>query len=394
MYYLQHEKTGQYVSATIKLHGENGYAVYFKDKPDSARWATEKGAQAALNRLLDCERTNPIAVALELRIVDPDKKEEVAHMNEMAAVQASAPARSLMEIEADILAQKRTIGRSIVIIGQDLIEAKSKMEHGLWGTWLEERVNFSQSTAENYMKIAEQVGGDSMLLNLPYTKILALLAVPAEEREEFASANNVEDKSVAQIKQLIKERDDARLHASKAEDALEEQHKRNSALVRSLNKTLEEKQALMNRKPDTVTVEKEVIPPDYDAIKAQNAKLEDQLKTAMVRLNQAEDSLEEAEERARYAQAEAQRAKMEQIDTAEPEDPLDVASFAHACFDFTGALYAAPIGAKYFAGKSAEDLQRYRLVANSVLTWAQNTLRAIGEAEAMQATGGDDYVVA
>ena len=78
-------------------------------------------------------------------------------MNEMAAVQASAPARSLMEIEADILAQKRTIGRSIVIIGQDLIEAKSKMEHGLWGTWLEERVNFSQSTAENYMKIAVKV---------------------------------------------------------------------------------------------------------------------------------------------------------------------------------------------------------------------------------------------
>lgn len=329
-------------------------------------------------------------------------------MNEMAAVQASAPARSLMEIEADILAQKRTIGRSIVIIGQDLIEAKSKMEHGLWGTWLEERVNFSQSTAENYMKIAEQVGGDSLLLNLPYTKILALLAVPAEERETFAEANNIEDKSVAQIKQLIKERNDARIHAAKAEDKITEQQriidmyakdKINSAhnemktaeKIEFLEKQLEKERA---KEPDTVTVEKEVIPPDYDAIKAQNAKLEDQLKTAMVRLNQAEDSLEEAEERASRAQAEAQRAKMEQIDTAEPEDPLEVASFAHACFDLTGALYAAPIGAKYFAGKSAEDLQRYRLVANSVLTWAQNTLRAIGEAEAMQTTGGDDYVVA
>lgn len=322
-------------------------------------------------------------------------------MNEMAAVQASAPARSLMEIEADILAQKRTIGRSIVIIGQDLIEAKSKMEHGLWGTWLEERVNFSQSTAENYMKIAEQVGGDSMLLNLPYTKILALLAVPAEEREEFATDNHVEDKSVAQIKQLIRERDEARQEAAAAKaqsekdssyfDKLAKLNDQKENKIFALEKQLEKERA---KEPDTVTVEKEVIPPDYEAIKSQNAKLEDQLKTAMVRLNQAEDSLEEAEERARYAQAEAQRAKMEQIDTAEPEDPLEVASFAHACFDFTGALYAAPIGARYFAGKSAEDLQRYRLVANSVLTWAQNTLRAIGEAEAMQTTGGDDYVVA
>jgi hypothetical protein len=322
-------------------------------------------------------------------------------MNEMAAVQASAPARSLMEIEADILAQKRTIGRSIVIIGQDLIEAKSKMEHGLWGTWLEERVNFSQSTAENYMKIAEQVGGDSMLLNLPYTKILALLAVPAEEREEFAEANNIEDKSVAQIKQLIRERDEARQEAAAAKaqsekdssyfDKLAKLNDQKENKIFALEKQLEKERA---KEPDTVTVEKEVPPADYDAIKVQNAKLEEQLHTAMVRLNQAEDSLEEAEERASRAQAEAQRAKMEQIDTAEPEDPLDVASFAHACFDFTGALYAAPIGAKYFAGKSAEDIQRYRLVANSVLTWAQNTLRAIGEAEAMQATGGDDYVVA
>ena len=32
-----------------------------------------------------------------------------------------APARSLIEIEAEIMAQKRTIGRSIVVIGQGRI---------------------------------------------------------------------------------------------------------------------------------------------------------------------------------------------------------------------------------------------------------------------------------
>ena len=324
-------------------------------------------------------------------------------MNEMAAVQASAPARSLMEIEADILAQKRTIGRSIVIIGQDLIEAKSKMEHGLWGTWLEERVNFSQSTAENYMKIAEQVGGDSLLLNLPYTKILALLAVPAEERETFATANNIEEKSVSEIKKLIRERDEARqeAEAAKAQSAKDSSYfdklaRLNDAKdnkIMALEKALEKERA---KEPDTVTVEKEVPPADYEAVKAQAAKLEDQLHTAMVRLNQAEDSLEEAEERASRAQAEAQRAQMERIDSqdADDGDPMEVSAFAHACFDFTGALYAAPIGARYFAGKSAEDIQRYRLVVNSVLHWAQNTLHAIDEAEAQQAAGGDDYVVA
>ena len=78
-----------------------------------------------------------------------------------------APARSLIEIEAEIMAQKRTIGRSIVVIGQALREAKGQLAHGAWGDWLRDRVNFSQGTAENYMRIAEQVHGESTLLDLP-----------------------------------------------------------------------------------------------------------------------------------------------------------------------------------------------------------------------------------
>lgn len=338
-------------------------------------------------------------------------------MNELAAAQDRVPARSLVEIEADILSQKRTIGRSIVIIGHDLIEAKGKMEHGLWGTWLAERVNFSQSTAENYMKIAEQVDSDSALLNLPYTKVLALLAVPAEEREEFAAVNNVEDKSVAQIKQLIRERDEARARAERekqwaqdqmlradglykkmrdAEEHAKAEKRDQERLTKMLNREREHVAQLMAREPDTVTVEKEVIPPDYEAVKAERAKLEEQLRTAMVRLNQAEDSLEEAEERARAAQAEAQRAQMARIDEDEADnsDPLAVIPFSSACLDFTGALYAAPISAGYFAGKSADDLRRYRLMAGTVLAWAQNTIKALDEAESRQAAGGEDYAIA
>lgn len=424
MYYLQHEKTREYVSSIVKLRGADAYAVYFKAKPDSARWATEEGAQAALGRLLDCEYTNPRGVALDLAVVNLEERQEAAHMNELAAAQDRAPARSLMEIEADILSQKRTIGRSIVIIGHDLIEAKGKMEHGLWGTWLAERVNFSQSTAENYMKIAEQVDSDSALLNLPYTKVLALLAVPAEEREEFAAANNVEDKSVAQIKQLIREKEEAEktireqqktidmytrdklrtdnqeFEASEKIRKLEEQinaeRRDQERLTKMLNREREHVAHLMAREPDTVTVEKEVIPPDYEAVKAERAKLEEQLRTAMVRLNQAEDSLEEAEERARAAQAEAQRAQMARIDEDEADnsDPLAVIPFSSACLDFTGALYAAPISAGYFSCKSADDLRRYRLMADTVLAWAQNTIKALDEAESRQAAGGEDYAIA
>ena len=66
MYYLQDERSGQYVSSIVKLRGADAYAVYFKDEPSMARWATEQGARDALGRLLDCEYTNPPGVAVHL----------------------------------------------------------------------------------------------------------------------------------------------------------------------------------------------------------------------------------------------------------------------------------------------------------------------------------------
>lgn len=45
-------------------------------------------------------------------------------------------------------------------IGKRLTEAKEMMEHGQFGKWLAEAVDYSQSTANNLMKIYEQYGAD------------------------------------------------------------------------------------------------------------------------------------------------------------------------------------------------------------------------------------------
>ena len=92
------------------------------------------------------------------------------------------------------------------------------MPHGEWGAYLRDEVEFSQSTANNFMRIYEEYGdqqeslfaGNSQALaNLPYTKALRLLAVPAEERAEFVEKNDVENKSTRELEQLIRERDAA-----------------------------------------------------------------------------------------------------------------------------------------------------------------------------------------
>ena len=113
-------------------------------------------------------------------------------------------------------------------IGRRLKEAKSLLEHGEWGEWLENEVDFSRSTANNFMKIFEEYGAKQVSLfgdansqtlgNLPYTHALKLLAVPAEEREEFAEEHHVEDLSSRELDRLIKERDAAVRRAEESEE--------------------------------------------------------------------------------------------------------------------------------------------------------------------------------
>ena len=113
-------------------------------------------------------------------------------------------------------------------IGRRLKEAKSLLEHGEWGEWLENEVDFSRSTANNFMKIFEEYGAKQVSLfgdansqtlgNLPYTHALKLLAVPAEEREEFVEEHHVEDLSSRELDRLIKERDAAVRRAEESEE--------------------------------------------------------------------------------------------------------------------------------------------------------------------------------
>lgn len=111
-------------------------------------------------------------------------------------------------------------------IGRRLTEAKELLPHGEWGKWLQEEVSFSQRTANNFMRLAAEYGdaqvslfgaNSQALADLPYTKALQLLAVPEEEREEFAAANNVADLSSRELEKLIRERDAEKARAETAE---------------------------------------------------------------------------------------------------------------------------------------------------------------------------------
>ena len=94
--------------------------------------------------------------------------------------------------------------RSSVEIGRRLVEAKALLPHGEWGNWLLESVDYSQSTANNLMRIYEEYGNSQALGNLSYTKALALLGVPADEREQFATEHDAEHVSARELQAIVK----------------------------------------------------------------------------------------------------------------------------------------------------------------------------------------------
>lgn len=138
---------------------------------------------------------------------------------------AASEARDIAIVTAEIIQLKQDAGNAILAIGDRLIEAKSMLSHGEWLPWLTEQVEFSESTAQRFMRLSREWRNPSALTDLGATKALTLLALPPEEREQFIEAHhtvNGEDKTVIdmtsrELEQAIRERDEARLTAEAAQ---------------------------------------------------------------------------------------------------------------------------------------------------------------------------------
>lgn len=112
----------------------------------------------------------------------------------------------LLQIENNILRLKQQAVQNIIQIGQELLKAKEKLPHGEWGKWLEERVEFSQRTANQFMRIAKEFGSNSQTIsNLDASKVYLLMELPPDSRNEFMAENDLENLSTKDVKIRIKD---------------------------------------------------------------------------------------------------------------------------------------------------------------------------------------------
>ena len=266
-----------------------------------------------------------------------------------------AEGRTIETITDEILDAKRAGGEAILTIGRCLIEAKDMLPHGEWLPWLNERVELSERTAQKFMKLAREWSNPNTLADLGASKALALLALPENEREEFMAEihpadgqeKNVIDMSVRQLKQAIRERDEARkaaeaakaeastaqqAQAKMAEDmrltkALLESARADADSAGSRTRALEEKLRMLQEKPVEVAVETVVDPEALEKAKAE-AVAEMQAK-----LDKAKEAKAKADEKRKRAEASVEILKksLENMERSEKRAALsadkDVAQF-------------------------------------------------------------------
>lgn len=137
--------------------------------------------------------------------------------------------RSIADVTLDIRRKTGEFLLTAIEIGRLLFEAKAMVEPGGWGKYIEEELPFSQSWANNYMKLYKEFGSDQTSLfgnsqtfmKLRPTQALELLALPPEDREAFMETHDVENLSTRQLRSEVQAQlDEERRNREAAEAAL------------------------------------------------------------------------------------------------------------------------------------------------------------------------------
>lgn len=154
-------------------------------------------------------------------------------MSENLALQKEAQNADQLAYEINFI-KKQTLEnvlKASIDIGERLSAAKELVPHGQWSDWLKEKVDYSQSTANNFMRIFREYGDEQISLSgksksqtfasLNYSQAVALFALPEHQREEFVETHDVSEMSARQLKEAIAAQKAAEAERDKARSETE-----------------------------------------------------------------------------------------------------------------------------------------------------------------------------
>lgn len=277
----------------------------------------------------------------------------------------------LDQLELRIRDQRERFTQGLLEVGRCLNEAKDAeiVPHGYWVDWVAANTGLNIRSAQRLMRAAREIPKTSALSLLDFSKVSALLALPAEEREEFARENDAKNATLRQLEAAIR----GRKEAERQLDQVREETERDQRKIGELERQLEDAEYALNNLP---VVEREVVPADYEAMKARDLAAAD-------RIREAEDYAEAQEERVRELQAKLDAARNDggQAD--------DVQRFIAACSAFYGEVcrYQNMDDAQLLRGKSRADLESMRTWVSMITAWANSMGVRLSVPVTMEADG-------
>lgn len=231
--------------------------------------------------------------------MDKIENMNLEEITEMSFEEIKSEAR-LQQLAVEIVTFDRqakiTAVSCAIEIGERLLEAKDLVPHGEWGNWLKQNVNYSQSTANNFMRLYKEYGNDQgslfttmtnsqTIMNLDVSKALALTVLPAEEREEFVAEHDVENMSTRDLKEALQENKELKRQ-------LEEKERQITESASQLDIAITERQKMQERLSETVNQNagyEKSLQMKIDAAK----KLEEEKKAAEVKQKESEKKVQE-----------------------------------------------------------------------------------------------------
>lgn len=244
--------------------------------------------------------------------------------------ESMTPSRDIREITAEIRtiqdSVRRTALSGAIEIGRRLTEAKELLQHGEWGDWLKREFEFSQSTAARLMQLFREYGADqgslfgaeakyATLQNISVSNALRLIAIPDEEREEFAAEHDIEHKSAREVEELIRQRQEADARAAAAEKALADADEGHALAMAELDERLHSaQQAERDAKSiaETANARVKALAEERDRTAAELEELRSRPVEVAVEVD--EEAVKKAAEEAKAEAEQKAKAKLEKLE--------------------------------------------------------------------------------
>ena len=102
------------------------------------------------------------------------------------------------------------VQRGIIEIGTELIAAKAEIGHGGWSDWLKKNFDWTDRTAQNFMRVAERFGKTENVFGFKPSTLIQMLALPVGSEDEFIAQQDedgkpVNEMSARDVKNAVKE---------------------------------------------------------------------------------------------------------------------------------------------------------------------------------------------